>query len=201
MKSDKPTVSRKPVASIEDKPAISMRGALALIFIIVALILAIYILSIWGGPGTANQYPPPQEQNWTLSPLVKQYGVTNVPVVVINCKYMRVGSDALRYGDDVERENIGGALCTATNSSTFCSKFSRIPLTMLNFPECKRGNKTLIYAFHSPSCQISSEQRIVLDAFRDEFPNDVTVEYVCTPRGGQDIGPCADQFLIGRYNQ
>ncbi|NYZ78785.1 hypothetical protein H0N99_01415 [Candidatus Micrarchaeota archaeon] len=206
MKKGKPTISREPVATMEqDKPVPSMRGALVLIFITLALLLAIYILSLLSS-GKVNPYippnQPPQQQNWTLSPLVARYDPMNVtPVIIINCKYMRVGSHVLTNGDEAEREVIGQALCTATNSSTFCSKFGRTVLTTLNFPECKSGNKILIYAFHSPSCSISSEQRNVLDAFRDEFQHDVAVEYICTPRGEQDKSPCAYQFSIGRYNQ
>jgi len=203
MKKDTPTVSRKPAATVEqDKPAPSMRSALVLIFIILALITAIYILSTLS-PGKIN-LPPNQfqeEKNWTLSPLIAQYGVTSVPVIVINCRYMRIGSDALNYGDEWERQKIGQALCAATNSSTFCSKFGRGSLTALNFPVCKKGNRNVIYAFHSPSCPISSEQRNVLDAFKDEFPQEVTVQYVCTPRGEQDMGSCAYGFSIGRYDQ
>ncbi len=199
MRKDKP-ISREPVANMEqDKPLPSMRGALVLIFLILALLLAIYILSLLS-PGKATYTPPNQPpENWTLSPLINQYGITNVPVIVINCRYMRIGSYALSKGDDVEREGIVSALCTATNSNTFCSKFSRAALVALNFPECRKGTKTLIYAFHSPSCPISSEQRNVLDSLRDEFPNDIALEYVCTPRGNQDMGPCSDEFLIGRY--
>lgn len=201
MKRDKPAIPREPAATMErDKPVPSMRGALVLILIILALLLAIYILSLLS-PGKANPRVPPNQppENWTLSPLINQYGVTSVPVIVINCRYMRIGSYALSKGDDVERESVGSALCTATNSSTFCSKFPRAALVALNLPECRKGTKTLIYAFHSPSCPISSEQRNVLDSLRDEFPNDIALEYVCTPRGDQDMGPCSDEFFVGRY--
>jgi hypothetical protein len=204
MEKGKPAIPREPATKEQDKPAPSMRGALVLIFITLALLLAIYILSLLGS-GTSHRTPPnqqPQEQNWTLSPLVAQYDpMKTTPVIVIDCKYMRVGSNVLSAGDETEREIIGEALCTATNSSTFCSKFGRTVLTTLNSPECKSRNKILIYAFHSPSCAISSEQRNVLDAFRDEFKSDVAVEYICTPRGDQDLSQCAYQFSIGKYDK
>jgi hypothetical protein len=204
MKKDQQAVSRKSATVEQDKPAPSMRGALVLIFITLTLLVAIYILSLLG-TGRPNPYIPPsqttQEQNWTLSPLIAQYGVTSVPVIVINCKYMRVGSDVLRSGDDTERVEIGQALCTATNSSTFCSKFGKGPIAVLNFPECKIGNKNIIYAFHSPSCPISSAQRNVLDAFRNEFSKDVAVEYVCTPVHSGDTEACSNEFSIGKYDK
>jgi hypothetical protein len=189
----------------EDKPIVSRRFAsVASVFLILALIVAIYLLATGMHAGTSNPFipqPPPEERKWELSPLIQKYGITSVPVIVINCKYMRVGSDVLRYGDDAERSAIGSAMCAATNSSTFCSRFRRTYITVLNSPECKSGNKTLIYAFHSPSCPISSAQRIVLDAFRDEFQHDVALEYICTPRNEQDVSACSDEFSIGRYDQ
>ena len=204
MKKDKHTIPVKPTATAEqDKPAPSMRGALVLIFIALAFLVAIYILSLLGSARPQPYIPPNQagEQNWTLSPLVAQYDSMSVtPVIVINCKYMHIGSNVLNSGDDAEREAIGGYLCAATNSSTFCSRFGRGSVTKLNFPECKQGNKNVIYAFHSPSCQISSAQRNVLDAFRNEFSSEVTVEYVCTPVHSGDTAACSNEFSIGRYN-
>lgn len=195
MKKDKPSGEH---ATEQDKSIIQIRGALAILFIILALIVAIYILSTWTGPGTTTHAPRNQsfqQQNWTFSPLINQYHLTKVPTIVINCKYKFEGSNV----------DIGSALCTATNSSTFCSEFGKIPLIVLNFPECKSGNKTLIYAFHSPSCPYSSAQRDSLDSLMFEFSSQLDVQYICTPKAdtaAQDINYlCPQEFAAGRYNQ
>lgn len=213
MRKDKPVLRKPAASSSEDKPIVSRKfAAVASIVLILALIVAIYLLATGMRPGTANPYTPPAQppqQNWEPSPLVVQYDKENItPVIVINCKYMLRGSFALDEEREVvpagsERENIGNALCAATHKSVFCSQFSGAPkgFIVTNFQDCSSGDKTLIYAFHSPSCQISSAQRYVLDAFRDEFQGDVALEYICTARGSQDINLCAQQFSAGRYNQ
>jgi hypothetical protein len=215
MEKGKPTISREPAATMgQDKPVPSMRGALVLIFIILALLLAIYILSLLSS-GTSNPSPnqQPQQQKWEPSPLVMQYDKGNItPIIVINCKYVLTGSFALDEEKELvpagsERDNIGNALCAATHKDVFCSKFSGTPkgFTMTGFQDCSSGGKTLIYAFHSPSCLISSAQRDVLDAFRDEFQGDVDIEYICTPKNDTAIQDtnyfCPQQFAAGRYNQ
>jgi hypothetical protein len=189
----------------KERRVVSGRFAIfASLFVIVALLGVIYVMSTGMFGGNANQYTPPNQsaQKWELSPLVSQYDSMNVtPVVVINCKYRIVGSGVLSHGDDVEKENLGGALCTATNSSVFCNRFGKINLGLTGFPECRSGNKTLIYAFHSPSCPISSEQRNVLDALAQEFPSKIDLQYICTPMHVGDMGSCSDEFSKGQYSQ
>jgi hypothetical protein len=226
MKRDKPA-PRKPAASSEaDKPIVSRRFAtVASIVIVIALILALYLLATGMRPGTANPYTPPtqqpQQEKWEPSPLVAQYmptarkrlGIQNdavnvTPIVVINCRYVVTGSFALDEEREVvpagsERDNLGNALCVATHKSVFCSQFSGAPkgLVVTDFQDCSSGGKTIIYALHSPTCLISSAQRNVLDALRDEFSGDINLEYICTPRGSQDVSLCKQQFSSGGYNQ
>lgn len=199
-------------APVEEK-TVSARSAFVVVSIILALIVAIYILSVLGSRTAA--YVPrnqPPQQNWSLSPLIGQYGIMSVPTLVINCKYMLIGS--LAYGENMgtvpqgtERSRIGGALCTATNNSVFCSRFGKVPLTVLNLPECKSGNKSLVYAFNSWNCQYSQAQRDVLDAFSSEFQSDVKLEYICTPRNQSaqlyqsDMEDCSKEFLMGMFSQ
>jgi hypothetical protein len=197
MKRSDLTASNEPAATSEqNKPAPSMRGALVLILIIVVLLFGIYLLSLLGS-GTSNQVSTnqqPQEKNWTLSPLVDQYNITQVPTIVINCKYEFVGSDV----------DVGKALCAATNQSIFCNTFGNTTAILTDLPECMNGSKDIIYAFHSPSCQYSSAQRTSLDALTFEFSNQLDVEYICTPKQdteAQDEYLCPQELAAGEYSQ
>jgi len=199
----------------EDKPLVSRRVAiLASIILIFALFVMLYFL--FGGmrAGVANPFQqpkqPPKEESWELSPLVGQYSIgTTTPVLVVNCRYVFTGSDARGeqkgiYPEGTERENIGEAICRATNDSFFCSRFRGMPKYFTgerDFPLCKRGNKTLIYAFHNPLCPICAAQREVLDAFRNEFSSQIVLEYVCVPTSEQGRDACSKEFLVGKYNK
>jgi len=207
----------------EDKPLVSRRfAAVASIVLIIALVVTFYLLlnpnilyTLFSGLrlGVANPstpQPPPEEEHWELSPLIEKYGIDEVtPVLVINCRYVFTGSDALgekrgTYAEGTERENIGAVLCRATNESVFCSKFKAVPKYFSgekNFPLCNKGNKTVIYAFHNPLCPICAAQRDVLDAFRKEFSSQVVLEYICVPTSAQGRDACSREFLIGKYNK
>jgi len=196
----------------EDKPLVSRRVAAFLsVILIIAILATLYFLFSGMRGGVANPYEspkqPPEEQKWELSPLVSQYGITSTPVLVVNCRYTLTGSYALSekkgaVPEGTEEENIGGALCTATGDSVLCSRFGRTAKNLIetNFPSCK-GNRILVYAFHSPSCQISSAQRDVLNALRDEFQSQFDVEYVCVPTGSGGMDACSREFLAGKYNK
>jgi len=199
----------------EDKPLVSRRVAAVLsIFIIAALILSFYYL-FWGmkaGTSMAGINPNTQatqsnltEDKWQLSPLVGGYNIDKInqtPILVINCKYMLIGSFVPTYSADMERGNIGNALCAATHNTIFCSQFAGSPkgFYTINSSECNSGGKTLIYAFHSPSCGFSSAQRDVLNALKDEFPNQIELQYICTPVHLGDMAACSRDFLLKRYN-
>jgi len=198
----------------EDKPVISRRVAAFLsIVIIILLFLAVYFLMGGMRAGIANpSQPPPQpeEKKWELSPLVAKYVRANLtPLLVVNCKYTFTGSDALgeqrgSYPVGTERENIGRALCFATNDSAFCKEFKGMPKYFTgerNFPDCREGNRTVIYAFHNPLCPICAAQREVLDDFRIEFHEKVTVKYICVPTTPRGYEECAKGYSIGRYDQ
>lgn len=183
------------------------------IILLIVLLIALYVLLGGMRAGVSNPLlpqKPPEEERWELSPLVAQYVRDNTtPLLVVNCRYTFTGSDARgeqrgSYPPGTERYNIGSALCFATNDSTFCKEFSRIPKYFSgerNFPLCNKGNKTVIYAFHNPLCPICSAQREVLDAFRLEFSNKVEVEYICVPTSQTGMERCSAEFAIGRYNR
>jgi len=202
----------------EDKPLVSRRVAAVLsIFIIAALILAFYFL-FWRMRATTNmagvnpntQVPQPNltEDKWELSKLVGSYGIKQTPILVIDCKYMLTGSFALKEQSGAmpvgsERNNIGKALCDATNDPTFCGKFGKTSIgftTLPNFDKCASGSKTLIYAFHNPFCPISTSQRDFLDALKNEFPDKIDLRYICYPTSEQGVSACSRDFLTKKYN-
>lgn len=199
----------------DEKPIVSRRVAAVLsILLIIVIIFALYFLAYGMRGGGINIYnppkPPPEEEKWELSPLVAQYNIgTTTPVLVVNCRYVFIGSEARAESrgavpQGTERENIGEALCFATNNSVLCSKFRGMPKFLSgvrDFPECKKGNKTIVYAFHNPFCPISTAQRDILDAFRNEFSKQVAVEYICVPTSEEQKAECSKEFLIGKYDK
>ncbi|MEM3690803.1 MAG: hypothetical protein QXZ40_03710, partial [Candidatus Micrarchaeia archaeon] len=180
--------------------------------IILLLALALYFLMGGMKAGVVNpfqQQQQPQEQKWELSPLVAKYVRANTtPLLVVNCRYAFEGSDALgeqrgSYPAGTDRENIGRALCFATNDSAFCNEFKGFPKFfkgVLNFTDCKEGNRSVIYAFHNPLCPICAAQREVLDEFRIEFYEKLRVKYICVPTSQRGYEECARQYSIGRYD-
>jgi len=201
----------------EDKPLVSRRVAAVLsIFIIAALVLSFYYL-FWGmkagtsmadiNPNTHAAQPNITADKWELSPLVSKYGITQSPVLVIDCKYMLTGSFALSeerrdVPEGTEMNNIGKALCDATSDPAFCSKFGSTArgFSTLPFDKCTSGSKTLVYAFHSPLCPICAAQRDFLDALKNEFPNQIDLQYVCYPTSDQGVSACSRDFLLKKYD-
>jgi len=201
----------------EDEPLLSRRAAAVLgVLIIAALILAFYYL-FWGmkagtsmagiNPNVQAAQPNVTEDKWVLSPLVGKYGITQTPVLVIDCRYKLTGSFALdekrrTVSEGTERNYVGRALCAATSDPVFCSKFggTAVGLTALQFDRCASGGKIVIYAFHNPACPICEAQRGFLDALRDEFPGRIDLQYICAPADDQGASACSREFLLKKYN-
>jgi len=199
---------------MEDKPLVSRRfAAFASVILVMMLALTLYYLAGGMRGGTANPFQPstpPEEPTWELSPLVAQYRIGDItPTLVVNCRYVFIGSDARGeekgvYPPGTERDNIGRALCFSTNDSDFCSKFgasTKYYSGERDFPLCNKSNRTVIYAFHNPLCPICAAQREVLDAFRNEFPGKVTIQYICVPTSDAGRDACASGFFIGKYDK
>lgn len=169
-----------------------------------------------------RQLPPPVNvggiptttpaENYTVSPLVQEYNVDSTPQLVINCNHIRVGTfasaeDSFRVSPGTERQDLINSLCSITGREEFCSRRAETDaqgaVLPLGKPSCEgAGGKAKLYAFHSPSCGMSTDQRPILDALAAEFPNDIELIYICAPVFGEnDEALCARQVASGVYGE
>ena len=198
----------------------------ALLFAAALLVLALLATLAAFQLITANRNPPsqptpsftvggiqttatPVQQNYSVSPLVREYGVDSTPQLVVNCNQLRVGTFASAEESSIappgtERQDLINALCGITGKPAFCEKMGEAAVQgqflPLSKPECLgEGGKVRIYAFHSPTCSKSSSQRRILGTLAAEFPDDVELIYVCTPIFSNDRALCASEVERGTY--
>lgn len=202
--------------------------AIALIIVIVlVLFLAVRMMTAprpspppvnVGGLPTATPYIPPgttatpySGTNYSVSPLVDEYGVDSTPQLVVNCNTIRIGTFAAKEQSGevplgTERQDLINSLCSITGRQAFCATraeaYAAGTVNSLSKPACQGANgKAKLYAFQSPSCGRSSDQRPILDGLAAEFPDDLELIYVCTPIFAGDEASCARQVASGEYDE
>ncbi len=166
-----------------------------------------------GGVGPSENVTPgaPQGGNYSISPLIMEFGISSTPVLVFNCEYLREGTFATKevnyqLPEGTERQDIINELCMiAGNESSFCavqrSTVVQGALVTLNRASCPSGAKVRVYAFSSPSCSNSGNQRPILDSIAQDFAADMEVVHVCTPIYEGDAETCARLVASGAYNE
>lgn len=162
--------------------------------------------------GAIQYVTPPKEMNYTESPLVRQYGVTSTPQLAFNCARKRVGTFAQaeaegRVPRGTEKQDLINILCDLTGKKAFCDRRGPTEASSSLQPSGAQpcsgsGGRVLLYAFHSPSCGMSAAQRPVLSELAAEFPDELQLEYICSPvLGPQDFGLCRQGIIDGEYSQ
>ena len=143
--------------------------------------------------------------------LVQKYDVGGTPTVVINCKYMRVGSMALAESSGSipagsEQQDLINDFCqVAGDSSVFCkdkkelNASDTIGLETTNETDCGTAGKVKLYVFHSPTCPYCESQEPILKVLKQKYGDAVELNYVCTPiHGADDVTLCKQQ--TSKYN-
>jgi len=149
--------------------------------------------------------------NYSVSPLVADYGVDSTPQLVINCNQLRVGTFAsaeqdFRVSPGTERQDIINGICALTGKQAFCAKRAETdasgPVSPLARAGCEGAEgKVRVYAFHGPHCSRSDDQRPILDSLAAEFPDDLELAYICTPLVAGDESACAQGVASGEYEE
>ncbi len=176
-------------------------------------------VNVGGLPTPAPSLPPGTNAtpvsyggaNYSVSPLVSEYSVSSTPQLVINCNNIRVGTFASKEQSGevppgTERQDLINSLCSITGRQAFCAKraeaYAAGTVLPVNKPACQGANgKARLYAFQSPSCGKSSDQRTILDELAAEFPGDIELIYVCTPVFANDDVLCPRELASGQYGE
>lgn len=166
-----------------------------------------------GGVGPSANYTPVQQATpaeYSISPLVAEFGIDSSPVLLFNCNYERVGTFATKekngqVSEGTERQDLINALCRASGKESICAYQSTTAtsgsLMPLSSPACAGGSKVRVYAFYGPSCGNSANQRPILEGVAALFSDDVNVTFVCTPIFEGDYELCRSLVTSGKYDE
>jgi len=203
---------------------ISRTGALIIAVILLVITIALIYLGLMmmvsrqpytpPGVGVGGIQTPTPVANWTgsaytESQLISEYGVDSIPQLIVNCNYRRVGTFASKeqsfeVSPGTERQDLINGICRSTGKQNFCALQAQTiavgVMSRMSKPACAgEDGKVKIYAFHSPSCSRSADQRAILESLAVEFQYDLEVIYICTPADDNDRALCAQAVASGEY--
>lgn len=190
-------------------------AAAAVLIVIVLLLFA--SIALWKvPPAPAMPTPEPQPtptpgKEYSLSPLIAEYGVGDVPTLVIGCSYKVSGTFARSEANgDVpagtEHRALLNELCTATQLPEFCAGASAAapskPVAFIHHAACEgEGGAVLVYAFHSPTCPFCAAQWPFLEMLSASMPGAIELKRVCTPLTTAEDALCAVSVANGLFSE
>jgi hypothetical protein len=190
--------------------------AVAVALVIGIVLLIAYLPSVYGrtanspeaGAG-ADASPTPFE--YQESPLVSAYDVQGTPTLVFGCTKKREGTwleseESGQLPAGTERLDIINELCGLTGRGEFCADSGPLAvsgvLTGTNISHCDgEGGRVLVYAFHSPSCELCGAQRPVLSGLAADFQDALQIKFICTPLSDSDTALCRSGVAAGQYDE